>query len=124
NEGKVMAARQYLVIAMRMCNEEHRRLLFEDLMELDGETTAPYPLRGVRHPLEFDATGEAEKPARLAARLAAVGCFDEAADTLQTIAEARPDDPRVGDNIGLFRAWDGDQPAAIAALRKAAGDRK
>jgi tetratricopeptide (TPR) repeat protein len=121
SEGKVMAARQYLVIALRLCNEAHRRLLFEDLMELDGDTTTPYPLRGVRHPLEFDSSGDAEKPARLAARLATVGCFDEAADMLQTIADAHPDDPNVWYNIGLFRVWDGDHPAAVDAFRKAAG---
>jgi tetratricopeptide (TPR) repeat protein len=120
-EGKVMAARQYMVLALRLCNEVHRRQLFEELMELDGDTTAPYPLRGVRHPLELDSSGEAEKPARLAARLAAVGCFDAAADTLRAIVETRGDDPRVWHNIGLFRAWDGDHPAAIEAFRKAAG---
>jgi Flp pilus assembly protein TadD len=121
DDGRMMAARQYMVLALRLCNEEHRRMLFEDLMDLDGDKTISYPLRGVRHPLEFDTGGEAEKPARLAARLAGVGCFDEAADTLQTIAESRPDDPRVWYNIGLFRAWDGDHPAAIEAFRKAAG---
>lgn len=86
DNGKVMAARQYFVIAMRVAREEHRRDLFEELMELDGDTTIAYPLRGVRHPMEFDTEGAAAKPARLAARLAMVGCFDEAADTLETIA--------------------------------------
>lgn len=121
SDGKVMAARQYLVLAMRWAREEHRRLLFEDLMELDGDTTIPYPLRGVRHPMEFESSGPAERPAKLAARLATVGCFDEAADALQTIAEGRPDDPQLAYNIGLFRAWDGDDAAAIAAFRKASG---
>ena len=119
SSGNVMAARQYLVIAMRLGREEHRRELFEELMELDGDTTVAYPLRGVRQPMEFDAEGVAAKPARLAARLAAVGCFDEAADTLQTIAEGRPDDPRLTYDVGLFRAWAGDHAAAIAAFRKA-----
>lgn len=119
NDGKVLAARQYLVIAMRLAQEEHRRILFEDLMELDGDTTIPYPLRGVRRPMEFDTTGAAEKPAKLAARLAAVGCFGEAAETLETIAEGRPDDPRLRYNIGLFHAWDGNNSAAVEQFRLA-----
>lgn len=120
-DGKLMAARQYLVIAMRLAREEHRRVLFEDLMELDSDLSVPYPLRGVRQPMDFDAGGPAEQPARLADRLAMVGCFDEAAETLQTIAEGRPDDPALTYNIGLYRAWDGDHAAAIEAFRKAAG---
>src|SRR5690606_26233978 len=121
NEGQVLAARQYLVLAMRQAREEQRRILFEDLMELDGDTTIPYPLRGVRVPLEFETTPADEKQARLAARLAAVGCFDEAADALEQIAQARPDDPRLWHNVGLYRAWDGNSSAAVEAFRKAAG---
>ena len=119
-DGKVMGARQYLVLAMRLANEEHRRALFEELMELDGDTTIPYPLRGVRQPMEFAAEGEDERSAQLAARLAMVGCFDEAADTLATLAQERPEDPRLRYNIGLFHAWAGDHARAIDSFRQAA----
>ena len=120
-DGKVMAARQYLVLAMRLAGEQHRRALFEELMELDGDTTVPYPLRGVRQPMEFAAEDDGEKAAQLAARLAMVGCFDEAADALSELAQARSDDPRLWYNVGLFRAWAGDHPGAIESFRKAAG---
>ena len=119
NDGQVMASRQYMVIAMRLLHDEARREVFENLLELDGDTTIPYPLRGTRQPMDFDDSGAAEKPARLAARLALVGCFDEAAEVLETIAEGHPHDAALAYNIGLFRAWDGDHSAAIVAFRKA-----
>ncbi len=119
--GHLLAARQGLVLAMRLASEDRRPLLFQQLVELDGDPAIPYPLRSVRHPSALQGIDSNHEAVRKAGRLAAVGCWHEAADALATLAEERGDHPGLWYNAGLYRAWDGDHEPAVAALRRAAG---
>ncbi len=118
--GAVMAARQYLVLSLRLAREEMQRELFEALIELDGDTTVPYPLRSVRHPEEIEYAGDDQDAVRLAARYSAVGCWQEAADALEPLTEVHGEDAALWHNIGLYRAWDDDPSRAAGAFHKAA----
>ncbi len=118
--GAVMAARQYLVLSLRLARESMQRELFEALIELDGDNTMPYPLRSVRHPEELEYAGDEQDAVRLAARYSAVGCWQEAADALEPLTETHAEDAALWHNIGLYRAWDDDPARAAAAFHKAA----
>ncbi len=118
--GAVMAARQYLVLSLRLAREGMQQELFEALIELDGDTTVPYPLRSVRHPEEIEYAGDDQEAVRLASRYSAVGCWQEAADALEPLTEAHPGDSALWYNIGLYRAWDDDPSRAAEAFHKAA----
>jgi tetratricopeptide (TPR) repeat protein len=119
-QNRPMAARQHMVLQMRLTEDDERQELFEDLSELDGDTKCPYPLRNVRQPVPITRTPGCEGAERLARRLSAVGCWDEAADALEAAQDPQSVDPGLWFNIGLYRAWDGDHPRAAAAFHRAA----
>ncbi len=118
--GQFLAARQSLVLAMRLAGDDRRPALFQQLVALDGEGTIPYPLRSVRQPVELQGIDPSNDAVRMAGRLAAVGCWDEAAKALDRLSEEHPDHAGLACNIGLYHAWDGDQAAAAVAFRKSA----
>ncbi|MFG0332421.1 MAG: hypothetical protein ACF8TS_03575 [Maioricimonas sp. JB049] len=118
DQGQIMAARQHLALAMRIGDEQQRKRAFLSLLELDGDTAIPYPLRGVHRVPQLDEPDSEET--RKAGQLAARGCWHEAADLLSQQAAEGTASAEFWHTIGLYRAWSGDESAAIDALRKAA----
>ncbi len=119
--GHDMAARQHMAIVLRLGSEEDRQRTLMAMLELDADTSVPYPLRG-GHPLPtYEAPESQESQQKKAQRLYIHGCFSEAADLLGKIAEEDPASPQLWHTIGLMRAWDGDEENAAIALHKAAG---
>jgi hypothetical protein len=87
---------------------------------LDGDTTIPYPLRGPHLAPPYPGTESHSDQVAKAQRLSALGCWQEAAELFGEAAEADPDNAAVWHNLGLFHAWDGNEPAAAEALHRAA----
>lgn len=117
-QGQMMAARQHLALAMRIGDEQQRKRAFLSLLELDGDTAIPYPLRGVHRVPQF---GESDSElVRKAGQLAARGCWNEAADLLTQETEQGTATPELWHAIALYRVWSGDEVPAIEAFRKAA----
>lgn len=115
------AAREHLAVALRFASADRKQNLFMRLMEFDGNSEIPYPLRSV-HPLT-DVTGqgeEADEACAKARRIAESGCYGAAAEKYAAAAAGLPKHAGVRANVGLCRAFDGDHKAASGALRKAA----
>lgn len=117
---RLMAAREHLALALRLSPEERRQELFVQLLEFDGDTAVPYPLRGSHALPSVTGNEEQQKEIRKAQKYAAVGCWNTAADLFKTLAGSLPDTAEIWHSIGLCRAWDGDEAAAADALHRAA----
>ncbi|TWT49999.1 SEC-C motif protein [Thalassoglobus neptunius] len=118
--GQDMAARQHMAIVLRLGNDEERQRTLMAMLELDADTSVPYPLRG-GHPLPtYEPPEELKSQFKKAQRLYVHGCFSEAADLLQTLTEQDPDSAELWHTIGLMRAWDGDESSGATALHRAA----
>jgi Flp pilus assembly protein TadD len=116
----MMAARQYLTVAMRLLGEKSRENTFLALLKLDGDVRTPYPLRSVQnlHPYAGDGPNAAE--ANKATSLAKIACFGPAGRTFTKIAELEPNNAELWRSAALCRAWDADEPGAAQAFHKAA----
>lgn len=118
--GQDMAARQHMAVVLRLEQEEERQRTLMAMLELDADTSIPYPLRGA-HPLpQYQPTEEQAAQFKKAQRLYVHACFSEAADLLDQIAQQDTDSAQLWHMIGLMRAWDGDEQRAAAALHRAA----
>lgn len=117
---KFLSARQHLTLAMRLAAPRDKQSIFVRLLEFDGNSDIPYPLRSV-HSLR-DVAGDADRQdvARKAMRLAERGCFGPAAERFAALAQQAPDDPAVEYNFALCKAWDGDEEVAAEAFGRAA----
>ncbi len=115
-----MAARQYLAFAMRFVSDENRETVFRRLHEFDSNVEIPYPLRSVHLLAEEQLEGPAAKDADKARRLAEIGCWGPAAKVYAQLSAAHPENAALHQNLGLCRAWDGDQATAAVALHAAA----
>src|SRR5690606_37937043 len=60
------------------------------------------------------------KDVEKARRLAEIGCWGPAAKVYAALAEKHPQSAPLQQNLGLCRAWDGDQAGAATALHAAA----
>jgi tetratricopeptide (TPR) repeat protein len=116
----MMAARQYLTVAMRLLGEKSRENTFLALLKLDGHTGTPYPLRSVQNLTPYESGGANSAEANKAATLAKMACFGPAGRTFAKIAELEPKNSDLWRNVALCRAWDADEPAAAQAFHKAA----
>ena len=116
----MMAARQYLTVAMRLMGEKSRENTFLALLKLDGDSRTSYPLRSVQNLSPYPAGGPNAAEANKAAALAKIACFGPAARTFAKIAEQEPNNAELWRNVALCRAWDADEPAAAVAFHKAA----
>jgi Flp pilus assembly protein TadD len=116
----MMAARQYLTVAMRLLGEKSRESTFLALLKLDGDSRTPYPLRSVHNLGPYPPAGPNAADAGKAAALARIACFAPAARTFAKIAEREAANAQVWHNMGLCLAWDTDESAAAAAFHKAA----
>jgi predicted Zn-dependent protease len=50
SDGRTMAARQHMALALRLGSPEQRKQAFGALLELDGDPSVSYPLRGAHQP--------------------------------------------------------------------------
>ena len=118
----VMGGRQHLALAMRFAPGNARQEVFLQLMELDGDTQSFFPLRGPHSLRTSSAPDEVRKGFEKAIKLAAIGVYEGAADTLAEVAEKWPGGAPAGvlADVGLLRAWDGQEAAAATSLREAA----
>lgn len=125
DEDKIMSARQHLAVAMRYAPREVRQQVFMELMELDGDSSQFYPLRG-SYSLHTHSVPESVREGfEKAMRVAAIGCFAEAAGAIQALitegdwgADGVP--VSLHADLGMLHAWDGNTGAATQALRDAA----
>jgi len=118
--GKDMAARQHMAVVLRLEREEERQQTLVAMLEMDSESSTPYPLRGA-HPLpQYQPSSEQAAQFKKAQRLYVHACYAEAADLLDQIVEQDANSPQLWHTIGLMRAWDGDEERATVALRRAA----
>ncbi|MCA9080356.1 MAG: hypothetical protein KDA58_07345, partial [Planctomycetaceae bacterium] len=119
-EGNFMAARQHMAMVLRLGSDQERQQTLMAMLEVDADASIPYPLRGA-HPLPKYTPVEGIVPDfKKAMKLAALGCFEEAADALEAVSSHDADSPQMWHTLGLLRAWDGDGQRACAALHKAA----
>ncbi|RLS51894.1 MAG: hypothetical protein DWH91_18010 [Planctomycetota bacterium] len=115
-----MAARQHLVMALQLANDNQRTELVNWVTELDMDASIPPSFRGGHEVPQYIAPAAATEKVNRAERLASVACWGDAAALLAEVAEQ--DDPKsvaLWHLVGLFRAWDGDEAAAATAFRKA-----
>ncbi len=129
SQHKFMACRQHLVQAMRLVpDDQEKQNTFIRLLEFDSSEEVPYPLRSVHalvpapvpESLEPGQREERQKLIQRAESLAAIGCFEPAADIYRQLAELGPDSAALWQNAALCLAWDGNEPAAAEAYHKAA----
>lgn len=120
SRAHLMAAREYLALALRLAPEDRRQQLFLQLLELDGADDIPYPLRGSHQLPNIQGSEELQKEVRKGQKYAAVGCWSTAADVFTALADAAPDRAELWHAVGLCRAWDGDEKIAAEALHRAA----
>ena len=118
--GCTMASREHLALALRFVSEDLRREVFQRLLEFDGNSNIPYPLRSVHQLANYEGNAEIEEVATKATRLSHLGCWRIAAKQFEKMAELEPDQPVLWHNVGLCRAWDGDELGASEALHLAA----
>lgn len=119
---RYMATRAHLALTMRLAQtEEMQEEVFVNLLDLDGDTEIPYPLRSV-HPLaEYAPEDENRRTeAEKAERLCNIGCWGPAGRIYARLAEQDPDNPDLWQNVGLCRAWDGNERGAAEALHRSA----
>lgn len=118
--GHFMAAREHLVLALRMFRDRPPRDLFMRLLQFDSNQEVYYPLRSVHELAECAAEGERGRELRKANALAQLGCWGPAARVFARVAEEDPQNAALWQNVGLCRAWDGDDRGAAKALHQAA----
>lgn len=118
--GKYLAARQHLALAMRIAPPDDKQAIFVRLLEFDGDSSIPYPLRSVHSLRELDGDSERQDAARKAIRLAERGCFGPAAERFVHLAQQTPDNAAIEYNIALCTAWAGDEEVAAEAFGRAA----
>ncbi len=116
-----MAARQHLVMALQLGNENLREDVLNLLMEFDADPSVPFVFRGGQPIPEYTPPEAAAERVHKAQRLASVGCWGDAAAQLTEVAEqVDTGSPALWKLIGLYRAWDGEEAAAALALHKSA----
>lgn len=121
NTGRFLSARAHLVLALRMAPDDNKAHVFRRVMEFDGNRSLPYPLRSVHELEEFTPADDKRDDVRKAFVLSLLGCWRPAAKKLLKLAEDQPDNAALWYDVGLCRAWDGDEKLAAEALHKAAG---
>ena len=116
-----MAARQHLVMALQLGNENQREEVLKLLMEFDADPSVPFVFRGGQTIPEYTPSEAAAEKVNKAQRLASVGCWGDAAAQLTEVAEQiDTSSAALWGLIGLYRAWDGEEAAAALALHKSA----
>jgi len=119
SSGRFMAARQHLALAIRTAVESDRQDIFLKLLEFESNAEVAYPLRSVHSLLNLDLHDADGQSARRAYRLHEIGCYGPASRLYARLLDGHPELAGLWQNVGLCRAWDGDESGAIEALRRA-----
>jgi len=122
DQNKFLASRQHLALAMRFVREEDRQSVFMRMLDLDGEQSIAYPLRGVHNLKPLELPEDVQPLYKKALSLSALGCWHEAATLLQPVLDKQPENADLAYNIALFHAWDGDHTRAAELLHQAASN--
>ena len=119
--GEPLAARGHLLFQVGATDGQERGAM-ATLLELEGSGQIPLPALGLDRPLAPEASGRLSAAGiaefNAALKEAGIGCWLNAAQKLEALAEREPYDPAVWKSIGIFRAWLGDSERARAALRR------
>ncbi|HUG92796.1 MAG TPA: SEC-C metal-binding domain-containing protein [Planctomycetaceae bacterium] len=115
-----LAARQHLALALRVLRERAEQDVFMRLLQFDSNQDIYYPLRSVHELASCAAEGQLGREIRKASALAQLGCWGPAARVFARAAEEDPQNAGLWQNVGLCRAWDGDDHGAAQALHQAA----
>jgi len=121
DEGRYMASRQHMALAMRFVRPEDREQVIMQLLKFDSDKSIPYLLRGVHNlkPLDHLLNEEEQLTFKKSLGLSSLGCWREAAAVLTLLAKKHPESADLWNNIALFHAWDGDEEAAAKAFHQA-----
>jgi tetratricopeptide (TPR) repeat protein len=119
-EGKFLAARAHLALAIRLVPESEREQVFVRLLEFDGDRGISYPERSVHTLAPYSGDDANQQDADRARRLAEIGCWGASAQYYAQLSQKEPQNAAVWQNLGLCRAWNGDEAGAAEALHRAA----
>ncbi len=120
-ENQELSARQHLALAMRFAPDESRQDLFMKMLEIEGESSVPFPLRGVHVLDAFSPNGaEEEGEYRKAMQLSQFGFFEEALVGIEKLLESHPESASLWQNKALLSAWDARETIPAEAFRAAA----
>jgi len=119
-KGKYLATRAHLALALRMAPDDNKSDIFSRLLDFDGNRDIPFPLRSVHELADYTPADDRKEEAHKAFVLSNIGCWRPAARIFKRLAEDDSENPDLWYNIGLCRAWDGDETAAAEALHTAA----
>ncbi|MEZ5941922.1 MAG: hypothetical protein R3C18_11050 [Planctomycetaceae bacterium] len=119
-EENFMAARQHMAIVLRLGSEQERQQTLMAMLEIDADASIPYPFRGVQPMPKYTPIESAMGTYRKAMKLAALGCYEEAATALEKVVELDAEVPESWHTLALLRAWDGNGAGAAEAFHKAA----
>lgn len=119
-QGHFIGARQNLLLAVQL--DPDNRDLIEDLLEFEGDTSVPYPLRG--EAILADFTGnDAQRPQfDQAKELAVRGCFSDAAKGFGQLCRNDQTNFGLWWNIALCHAAAGEDPLAVQAFKAASAN--
>ncbi|MFO1091814.1 MAG: hypothetical protein U0992_00675 [Planctomycetaceae bacterium] len=118
--GHYLAARHHLALALRWSDAEQRKATFAAIYEFDGNQAIPAWCRGPQPLPNWTPPAELQDALNRAQQLASIGCWHEAADHLASAAGTGNQSAELLHTIGLYRAWDGAEPAAGELLHQAA----
>lgn len=120
SDGRTMAARQHMALSLRLGSPEQRKHSFGALLELDGDPSVSYPLRGAHQPPNYAGPESHREQVRKAQQLSIVGCWQEAAEQLEAVAAVDNESAELWHLVGLFQSWEGMDESAAESLHKAA----
>ena len=115
-----LSAREHLALAVRYADPAQRQTMFLRLASFETDDNIAYPLRSVHQLLPYTGSEDQTRQARRAARLSSLGCWEPAAILYGRLTEEDPESGILWRNLGLCRAWDGNDAGAAEALHKAA----
>ncbi|HUE69554.1 MAG TPA: hypothetical protein VMP01_01590 [Pirellulaceae bacterium] len=120
-KGEFLAARGHLLFQVGATDGQERGAM-SALLELEASGQIPLPALGLDRPIAPEASGRLSAAGiaefNAALKDAGIGCWLNAAQKLEALAEREPYDPAVWKSIGVFRCWLADNEKAKAALRR------
>lgn len=121
NDSHEMSARQHLTLAMRFASDDAKQELFMKMLEYEGDSAVPYPLRGV-HVLDAYSPSGSDEDAeyRKAMQMSAFGFFEEAAQGVKKLLDQHQENAPLWQNYALLCAWDAQAQTPAVAFHEAA----
>lgn len=116
-EQRHWQASRYLALSSLAWNPRQEEL-FQDLQESFQDKSIPYPLRDDWSLRELTGWGPLQEKFDRAVNLAGRGCAGMAAGLFAELTQQKSDAASLWFNLGLCRAWMGDDAGAADALRR------